>query len=763
MKLADRVALTLLLAAWCSGIAPAAPIRAKMGPRITSIEASADAVKQYGTFEVSIDLDAEYANPFDNSAVQVTGQFQDPDGALHVVEGFYYQDYRRTQTADGTEKLALFGEPRWRVRFTPQKPGDYLYTVSVTTRDGRTFSGRRRFSCLASASCGFVRTICGRYLQCDSGRPFYPIGQNLAWSRGSHGTYDYDDWLAKLSKAGANFARIWLWRNGTFDLELMPDEDGNGGVGRYDLANAWRLDHVLRRCEELDIKVMLCFFDFHPLAEDFTWDGRKSHPWENCPYNALNGGPLGEPADFFSNDKALACQRQLIRYVVNRFGASTAIAAWELFNEVDLAPGYKTDSETIRTWHTNMADLLDVLDPYHRPVTTSCSEPDNRSRVWTLGGIDIAQSHSYNEKDMGEAVPRLVRTFEALKKPLIFGEIGADVDFSGEKLKDDPTGIHLHNAIWAGIAGGAAGSPLSWWWDTYIDAYDLYGTYTGPAKFAATIPWCAEDYKTIAVNVREAPEDVRKGVKLNAYVHGAMHRKDLGAGPTFEVDFANDGAFTVTVANVAAGAMLKVYLDNREVVSEDLPASKSRGSWRQLIWHKDYSFWEAVYDRAFTVSVAQGRHVISIRNDGADWLTLSGVALYNYAERGETVRMPAEIAWGKAEFSNYKVAPSGVLSGYRDVPLRPIALGGATTAVVWVQNRANTWFDRKGDKPEPEAARGVLSFPSIGPGSYMVQAWDTYSGRVLDEQYIEVDEGENLQITTPPISTDAAYRIEKGD
>ena len=305
-----------------------------------------------------------------------------------------------------------------------------------------------------------MRTIAGRYLEYDSGRPFFPLGHNLAWA-GAAGTHDYDKWLTQLAESGANFTRIWLWRNHTFDLEPMPDANGNGGIGRFDLANAGRLDYVLALCEKLGIKVMLCFFDFHPLTENFTWDGLTHHPWENCVYNKVNGGPLGKPADFFSDERAVAAERQLVRYVINRFGHSKAIVAWELFNEVDLAPGYTAGVGDVSAWHRKMSQFVNSLDPYRRPVTTSCAAADNRSSVWKLSEIQLVQSHSYNEKDMGSALPGYVRSFDALGKPHIFGEFGCNVNFKAEDQKDDPLGLHLHNGIWAAMASGSAGGPLS--------------------------------------------------------------------------------------------------------------------------------------------------------------------------------------------------------------------------------------------------------------------------------------------------------------
>ena len=760
MKQPSTAVFVVILAAISSFAAHADP------PQILSVESLTPNPVQYGTFELKLIVRARHKNPYDSSDIQLTAQFQHADGTIYVVGGFVYQEFTRTLRDDGLETLNPAGEPEWRIRFTPPREGEYSYIVSVSTADGRTFSGQKKFACSPSASGGFVRTISGRYFQYDSGRPFFPLGQNLAWAKGG-GTFDYDRWLEHLAAAGGNYARIWLWRNPTLDLELMPQIDiragtiTRGGIGRYDLANAWRLEHVLHKCEELGIKVMLCFFDFHPLTENFNWFGTTYHPWDNCVYNAVNGGPLSDPADFFTDEKAQAAARQLIRYVINRYGHSTAIQSWELFNEIDLAPDYRRRFGDISGWHERMARFVAFLDPYKRPVTTSTAEPFARSRLWSQENIHIVQSHSYNEKDMGDSVPQFVRSFDPLDKPHITGEIGNNVKLEAPEDAEDPEGLHLHNAIWAAIASGSAGGPLTWWWDTYIDPLNLYSVYTGPARFVETIDWSVQQLAPTAVQIHSVAEDIRRNVEINGYLHGAGHRDKLGQGPTIELDYAHDGAFAVKVGNVAAGAQLRVYLDGRLVISEDLPASRAKGSWKSITWHQDYQYWEATYDREFSVSVPQGKHIVTLRNDGQDWMTITGIGLLNYSRRGVVQHIPIDSEWGESDFNEYKLEQDGTLTGYHSISLRALALKGSRTAIAWVQNKENTWYKRRGEQPPPDPSRGQLVFPGLGPGSYAIQRWNTFTGETEETFDIEVNEGSTLSIATPLISTDTAYRIEQ--
>ena len=99
-----------------------------------------------------------------------------------------------------------------------------------------------------------------------------------------------------------------LYVSDLFTLERIERGNPDVGLGRYDLANAWRLDTVLERAEREGLSLMFCLESFNSL---------KIRPeyaqWDKNPYNAANGGPLQRPEQFFPEERARRLFRQRLR------------------------------------------------------------------------------------------------------------------------------------------------------------------------------------------------------------------------------------------------------------------------------------------------------------------------------------------------------------------------------------------------------------------------------------------------------------------
>ncbi|GAG15805.1 unnamed protein product, partial [marine sediment metagenome] len=254
--------------------------------------------------------------------------FVAPSGARSEVVGFLWQDFERRLEKRGEEHkpveveiLTPRGAPEWRIRFAPGEAGTWRYSVGLAV-GGRTTRGPAgEFACLEGPSPGFVRVSQAdrRYLCFDSGEPFFIIGHNVCWP-GSRGTFDYDDWLPRMSAAGENFFRLWLVRSDACTLEVPRDRDtGLGGAGSYRLDNAWRVDRILDLAAQHNLRVMLCIFDFYPLRVTHTFRKRKATPFAKMnPYNAALGGPITTPEEFFTDPAARKLAKRLLRYVAAR-------------------------------------------------------------------------------------------------------------------------------------------------------------------------------------------------------------------------------------------------------------------------------------------------------------------------------------------------------------------------------------------------------------------------------------------------------------
>ena len=413
---------------------------------------------------VTLELDATFENPFDEQDIRVEAAVTPPSGNTWVVPGFLYRPFRRNQ-ADGAETLTPDGEPRWQVRLSLRETGAHSVTVRCTDRSGTTSAEALALRATPSDNPGMVRRhpADARYFATDDGRTFFPVGANVCWG-GRRGTLDYDAWLPRYASHGGNFIRVWLspsWT--TFAMNTLAS-----GHDRIDLPNAWRLDYVLELAERLGLRVMLCIDSFNILRSTKRLYGR----FEQSPYHEGNGGPVTRPRDYFTDPRSLRAYRTRLRYLVARYGYSPNVFAWEFWNEVDIIDGY--DSRLTTDWHRDMARYLRQIDPWRHLITTSTAKPAGDPRLDVLAEMEFVQTHHYGARDMARVLGRdRVGKRAAQDRPHVHGEFG--ISHSGEKTGElDPSGIHLHNGVYSSVGQQQAGTPMTWWWDSYVHPRELY-------------------------------------------------------------------------------------------------------------------------------------------------------------------------------------------------------------------------------------------------------------------------------------------------
>ena len=696
-------------------------------------------------------LPSGYANPYDPAQIEVTGVFYAPSGATLVVPGCYYQGYQRTRDAAGYEVLTPDGNPIFKLRFAPAELGAYSYEIRVTDAFGSRALETGSFTVVPSGSKGFVRRSASapRYFQHDSGDPYFAIGENMCWP-GDGGTYKYDLWLAKLAAVGGNYIRLWLineWNElGLEHLSLAPD-DGNG-LGWYDQEASWRIDYILALAEQLGVKVMMCVDSFNSLAT------ATYGQWDRFPYNAANGGPCETPAEFFTSAEAKRLFKQRLRYLVGRYGYSTSVLSWEFWNEVDITDGY--DSAAVAAWHREMADYLRSIDPWQHLITTSYAGTAGDPAVDGLAELDYVQSHNYGSQDVAGRIAEVTHQKLAdYGKPHYFGEYGVDI-YADENVSD-PTGIHLHNGLWAGMMSGGAGTAMLWWWDNYVEPRNLYHHFAPVAAFAAGVNWVSENYQiTSPTGLAYAPghdpgvyaalpiippgESWQAGSPYNEphsftvyndgavddlsvmtrVQHGLVNHPTWHNPATFVVDYPAAGAFEVIVNGVSGygGAALVIRLDGSEALSADFAdmAPEDTATMHQ-------------YDGTYSINVPAGPHTIVVENTGTDWFYVS------------------------YRLTDYITAPN----------LRVLALANPHSALLWAQNIENTWWNGKqGVSPAP-VNLSEITLDGFEAGDYLVERWDTASGAVAASQSATCTDG-SIVITTPDgLTTDTAYKVRKAE
>jgi hypothetical protein len=503
-----QIAVSFLMNRWLGGemfnaillavsLAAAGP-----APMLHEARVLTPTVKQYERAEIALSYEPGNLNPFDPASVAVDGVVTFPSGKTIRVPAFWYQEYRRSlkdPNANGAERVEVVtavGKPEWRLRFSSGEVGVHRVVLEVKYASGGGQCQSVEVKVAAGDRRGPIR-ISPRnktYLEDAAGKSFFPIGQNLCMYPDREGTYFYERVLPKLSSNGSNYVRLWEEYYVQGDLK-RPADVGNGsnagfpletvvtGIGKYDLESAWKLDFVSDLCDKNGVCWQLC------LEQVVWWNRRMPHRWMRNPYNAANGGPCKEPADYLTNPRCRELAAARHRYSVARWGWSPNLVAWEMWNEVDNLDGFDADANA--AWHKDLAGRIKALDPFHHLITSSWRD----KKMFSLPEIDMVQAHSYWPIEYDAAEYTLEDSNHLMRpygKPFFFGEQGMD----GKALDLDREGRAFHDCLWASSLSGAAGAGMWWHWQA-IEKYDQFHHYAPLAKFLKGVDFPAQEWKAM--------------------------------------------------------------------------------------------------------------------------------------------------------------------------------------------------------------------------------------------------------------------------
>lgn len=490
----------VMLAAACQRIEDK-PDDKRVGLIETVYDSTSLGVRAFETMSYGFCLNnIEINNPYDSSEITVDALIDGPDGQ-YVVPAFWFQDYERSLW-HGREKLTPKGKPCWMVRFTPKTSGEYSVEIRVT-HGGKTKTEKNAYT--ASVAPGnkdaFLRVADDKaHLEFSNGGAFTGIGHNLCgweWAGADNqgGTYDYDKWFNELKSSGANMVQFDLCEGDNIEWTSsygeLPYDSEYGGVGVYNQMTAWKMDYKVDACDSLGLYYRLSLYHW----EDFD-NETKLFPdwgWSRNPYNAANGGPCKNVSEFFESEEAKRFTKDYLRYAVARWGYSTNMIQWELWNEADSpdvvydrGDNFFTEFPNILSWHDEMAKYIKSIDVNKHLVTTSFAYSGYADEIWRLDSIDVTTFHRYSmynseQEGLYNGIAALngiiTERLQKYQKPVIPGEFalspGGDI-----QRENDREGIGFHNQIWSSLFAGAFGTAMHWTWGSYIDEYDLYHIYT---------------------------------------------------------------------------------------------------------------------------------------------------------------------------------------------------------------------------------------------------------------------------------------------
>lgn len=492
----------------------------------------------FDLFEVSFKMGTSYSNPYDPNIIHIYALFIAPDNTTYKVNAFYYEGYSFFWQ-NGYENAVVDPSTNdgvsWRIRFTPTQVGTWRFRIIATDTYGSSTmpnTGIRNYSFACTSvdnADGFISKANSRFLKRDivkNGQrqfhSFFPVGPNVAWySCRDYGTfeeprgiYDYERYIDSLS-GNANYMRIWINRYQYLSLYgpeyTQRDIEGNPVVyfdNTINQKDSAELDHIITYALQHGVTIMPCIFSFGDFRDVNSQELGDPSIWWNNPYYTELG--LLSSCDFFTDARAIKITKNLIRYIISRWGYATNIMSWELWNEVsnmfymenNKLSGVELDAIN---WHQSMADYIMEIDPFHHCITTSTGNIDNHPYIYFMvfDNLDIAQQHNYQNIQKAKSKEQFSNILynksidghnDYPNLPFFMGEFGFGADASLPSTSEkDPFGIDLHNSLWSSLFSTSIG-PASFWWWQYLDSCGLFKRFAPIMNFCESLPILSDSF-----------------------------------------------------------------------------------------------------------------------------------------------------------------------------------------------------------------------------------------------------------------------------
>lgn len=421
--------------------------------KIESAKTSNNHLLQYVKSEWELQVKTSFNNPYLQEEVAVNMIIKAPSGKELVLPCFY--------------ESGKSGEPSfWKARFMSQETGVYTYYFQlwrnyklVDTTPKQTIQSK------ASGKKGILRQGDNWVFRFDNGEAFRGLGENICWeSRANDDSryfkelhekpiYNYEEMLPALASYGANYYRTWIcswnlpldWKSGINSNRYSNSEE------YYHPEAIRKMDRLVNLSDSLGLYIMLTL-------------GPGT-------YDEKHGRYQTSTQDFFIDPKARSQYKNRLRFIVARWGYSSAIGAWEFFNEIDNIQFRNANnpipSPHIVQWHDEMSSYLKQIDPFGHLVTTSISHRDLPG-LNTITAIDFNQKHIYKHN---RALPTTIVSYSKdYNKPYVIGEYGYEYDWQknfndfAEEMDSD-----FKRGLWYGLFTPTPVLPLSWWWEYFDD------------------------------------------------------------------------------------------------------------------------------------------------------------------------------------------------------------------------------------------------------------------------------------------------------
>ena len=275
-----------------------------------------------------------------------------------------------------------------------------------------------------------------------------------------------------------------LLPEGGYGPQLLRGSDF-GTLTTYDDRRAASVDAVLGAAAARDVAVKLVIGEkndalLNLLGEDGLVDSAGGH------YSGGPDTPMGRLHSYYW------------RYLMARYGASSAVHSWELVNEGDPGSGdlFAMADELARaaaadgnSHPVSTSTWAGISDQWLAPENAVLSYVDFHASVWGSGWLESKAELAVDSAGFMAAYDDAVATLD-FGKPVVWGEQSiaqmSDPDHEDPAVAADLDGVWLHKLVWARCGPGGV-YPLYWFTDS-IRENDLYGVYGAWNRFMADVP-----------------------------------------------------------------------------------------------------------------------------------------------------------------------------------------------------------------------------------------------------------------------------------
>ncbi len=692
---------------------------------------------KFGKAEGRFLVKGDFTNAYDPDIVKVDALITYPDASTKQIPCFYFEKASYNPISDRWAKTS--GKGYWLLRFTSDQTGDHEIQLQLVDGEGTSTSSAYGLAIVDSEKKGIIKPDADnkQYYRHSTGEPFYPLGINVAWNT----TSNYHTIINSLANGGANLVRYW---QAPFDRQGLEWREGSGfyqGLGVYSQEAAAEQDSIFSLCESLDMYLQVTLFQHGMFSE--TVDSN----WGDNPYNVANGGPLTQSEQYFYNAEAKQRTRKLLRYIVARWGYSSNLFAWELFNEVNFTGSFPNQSSqwlpAVKNWHDEMGMHIKSLDAFAHPVTTS-SDESHLLDMDKLDGLDIVQYHLYNTNLLSVQISKDKELLSKVTRTgVINGEYGLDVTTADVPLDVQRT------SIWTGIMTQVP--HLMWKWENYANT-TWSNLFTFPSQYLDGEDLVAEgelnDWTFTAKRENVSFQSVGFSSSESFYgiVYDANHQNNL-TQVTCDFSELPFGNYNLELYNVQTGEVAQTEL-------EIIPGNKS---FELPVFSKAVPFKAKFASPLSTVFAFAGEN----RSGAVGEVTnLDGAGSYNpFAE-------PLVYQWSLLEIPTGSTASllsgSGVQTTFvPDVPGEyqvslTVSANGHTsepyTIIVTVENVTSiekTWLEQISIYPNPSTGTVYFNIPNIDRHALQVCVIDVM-GRVIKQANYQKEDTSVIELRQMP-------------